>query len=130
MAVHVFNPTQVTSYGGITTDPGFTSLYVQMASHCDFRPYHGGLAKIDVATHSVVKVFKPAASSDGGGSGAGGASYDPATNHLFVATGNSFTTPRRTSTAEHVVELDTNLKVVGGTTRASPASTSTSVRRP
>jgi outer membrane protein assembly factor BamB len=112
--VHVFNPRQLTSYGGITSDPGFTSLYVEMASHCDFRPYHGGLAKIDVASHSVATVFKPAGRFDGGGIwGPGGASYDPATNHVFVATGNAFTTPESYKYSEHVVELDTNLKVVG-----------------
>jgi len=112
--VHVFNPKQLTSYGGITSDSGFASLYVQMASHCDFRPYHGGLAKIDVASHSVAAVFKPAGSFDGGGIwGPGGASYDPTTNHVFVATGNAFTTPESYGYSEHVVELDSNLNVVG-----------------
>jgi outer membrane protein assembly factor BamB len=112
--VHVFDPKQVTSYGGITTDPGFNSLYVQMGSHCDFRPYHGGLAKIDVASHALSTIFYPAGSFDGGGIwGPGGASYDPATDHVFVATGNAFTTPESYNYSEHVVELDSNLNVVG-----------------
>jgi hypothetical protein len=112
--VPVFDPNQLTSYGGITADPGFNSLYVQMASHCDFRPYHGGLAKIDVGSRSLVKIFHPAGTFDGGGIwGPGGASYDPATNHVFVATGNAFTTPESYKYSEHVVELDSNLKVLG-----------------
>jgi outer membrane protein assembly factor BamB len=112
--VHVFNPDQLTSYGGITADAGFKNLYVQMASHCDFRPYHGGLARIDVATHTLIKIFKPAGRFDGGGIwGAGGASYDPATNHVFVATGNAFTTPESYKYSENVVELDSNLTVLG-----------------
>jgi outer membrane protein assembly factor BamB len=112
--VHVFNPKQVTSYGGITPDAGFNDLYVQMGSHCDFRPYHGGLAKIDVGRQTVTAVFNPAGSFDGGGIwGPGGASYDPATNHVFVATGNAFTSPESYGYSEHVVELDTNLNVLG-----------------
>lgn len=112
--VHVFDPKQVTSYGGMTTDPDFSSLYVQMGSHCDFRPYHGGLAKIDVGSHSLTAVFNPAGQFDGGGIwGPGGASYDPATNHVFVATGNAFTTPESYGYSEHVVELDSNLNVLG-----------------
>jgi outer membrane protein assembly factor BamB len=112
--VHVFNPKHLTSYGGITTDSGFNSLYVQMASHCDFRPYHGGLAKIDVGTASVTAVFHPAGRFDGGGIwGPGGASYDPASHHVFVATGNAFAASESYGYSEHVVELDGNLKVVG-----------------
>jgi outer membrane protein assembly factor BamB len=112
--VHVFDPRQLTSYGAITADPDFNSLYVQMASHCDFRPYHGGLAKIDVGSHSLVKIFHPAGRFDGGGIwGPGGASYDPATNHVFVATGNAFTSPESYKYSEHVVELDRDLKVLG-----------------
>jgi outer membrane protein assembly factor BamB len=112
--VHVFDPTQLTSYGAITADPGFNSLYVQMASHCDFRPYRGGLAKIDVGSHALVKIFHPAGRFDGGGIwGPGGASYDPATKHLFVATGNAFTSPESYKYSEHVVELDRNLNVIG-----------------
>jgi outer membrane protein assembly factor BamB len=112
--VHVFDPNRLTSYGGITADAGFNNLYVQLASHCDFRPYHGGLARIDVGTHSLIKIFKPAGKFDGGGIwGAGGASYDPATNHVFVATGNAFTTPESYRYSEHVVELDSSLKVLG-----------------
>jgi outer membrane protein assembly factor BamB len=108
------NPKQVTSYGGLTADPAWTTLYVQAASHCDFTPYHGSLTKIDIAGHSVVKVFKPSGKFSGGGIwGPGGASYDPATNHVFVATGNAITSPESYKYSNHVVELDSNLKVVG-----------------
>jgi outer membrane protein assembly factor BamB len=110
----VFNPNQTTSYGGITTDSGGTALYVQAASHCDFRPYHGSLTKIDVARHAISAVFEPAGQFDGGGIwGPGGASYDAASHHLFVATGNAFTTPESFGYSEQVVELDGNLNVVG-----------------
>lgn len=112
--VKVFNPKQVHSYGGITPDPSFANIYVQTAAHCDFTPYHGSLSKIDIASHTVVKVFKPSGKVDGGGMwGPGGASYDPATNHVFVATGNSITNPESYRYGEHVVELDANLKVLG-----------------
>jgi outer membrane protein assembly factor BamB len=112
--VHVFDPRELTSYGGITPDSSFNNLYVQMASHCDFRPYHGGLAKIDIGHRTVTAVFHPAGNFDGGGIwGAGGASYDPATNHLFVATGNAFASPESYGYSEHVVELDSNLNVLG-----------------
>jgi outer membrane protein assembly factor BamB len=109
----VFNPTELTSYGGITPDAGFNSLYVQTASHCDHPPYQGALTKIDVGTASIVKVFKPAGKFDGGGIwGPGGASFDPATNQVFVATGNALTTPQSYRYSEHVVALDPNLKVI------------------
>ena len=112
--VHFSNPKEVTSYGGLTADPAWNALYVQAGSHCDITPYHGSLTKIDVATHAVVKVFKPAGRVNGGGVwGAGGASYDPATNHVFIATGNALTSPEYYKYANHVVELDSNLKVVG-----------------
>jgi outer membrane protein assembly factor BamB len=112
--VHVFNPNVLTSYGGITADTNFNNLYVQMASHCDIRPYHGGLARIDVGTHSVINIFRPAGTFDGGGIwGPGGASYDPTTDHVFVATGNAFTTPESYKYSENVVELDSTLKVLG-----------------
>ena len=111
---HVFNPHQLVSYGGITSDPNFTSLYLQTAAHCDFRPYKGSLTKIDIATHAVVKRFKPAGANDGGGIwGPGGASYDPASGHYFVATGNAFADPESFKDSDQVVELDANLKVVG-----------------
>jgi outer membrane protein assembly factor BamB len=110
----VFNPNETASYGGIATDASFTSLYVQSASHCDIRPYHGALTKIDVASHSVVKHFKPAGTVDGGGVwGPGGASYDPVSKHYFIATGNAFTDPESYKYSDQVVELDANLKVVG-----------------
>ncbi len=110
----VFNPQQLTSYGSITADPRFKWLYVQLAAHCDFRPYHGGLVKIDVATHAVVKVLHPAGNNDGGGIwGPGGAAYDPATKHVFVATGNAFAASESYGTSEQVVEMNRNLKVLG-----------------
>jgi outer membrane protein assembly factor BamB len=112
--VQVFNPRHLHSYGGITADPSFANLYVQAASHCDFTPYHGSLTKIDVATHSIVKVFKPTGKVSGGGMwGAGGPSYDAATNRIYTATGNAITSPESYKYANHVVELDTNLAVVG-----------------
>ncbi len=110
----VFDPNETTSYGGITTDSTGAALYVQAASHCDYRPYHGSLTKIDVASHSISKVFTPAGRFDGGGMwGPGGASYDPVSHHVFVATGNAFTTPESYGYSDQVVELDGNLNVVG-----------------
>lgn len=110
----VFDPKQTTSYGAITADPAWHSLYVQSAGHCDFAPYHGALTQVAIAKRKVVHVFRPSGTFDGGGIwGAGGASYDPATHHLFVATGNALTNPESFGQSDQVVELDKNLAVVG-----------------
>lgn len=110
----VFDPKHTTSYGAITADPAWRSLYVQSAGHCDFAPYRGGLTQVSIAKHKVVKVFRPSGTFDGGGIwGPGGASYDRATHHLFVATGNALANPESFGQSDQVVELDKKLAVVG-----------------
>ena len=110
---NVFTPSHEHVYGGINERGG--KLYVTVASYCDFAPYKGKLTEIDIATHTVQKVFYPATSGvDGGGIwGPGGSAIDPANGHVFVATGNALTNPESFSYSEDVVELDPSLNVFG-----------------
>jgi DNA-binding beta-propeller fold protein YncE len=112
---HVFDRTQEHVYGGLNLNAANGQLYVTVASHCDFAPYHGKTVQIDVATHSIVKKWYPAGRvvSGGGIWGPGGAALDPATNHVFVATGNALTNPEYYRYSEQVVELSADLHVQG-----------------
>ncbi len=100
-------------YGGVTLWNG--KLYVATASYCDIAPYHGHVTEIDVATRTKVKTWYPAGLQvDGGGIwGPGGVSVDPATGHVFAATGNALTNPESYRYSERVVELDASLTVLG-----------------
>ncbi len=110
---NVFGPTLHHVYGGINEFNG--KLYVVVASHCDIGAYHGKLVQIDIATHSIQHSFYPAGKQVPGGGiwGPGGASIDPATRHVFVATGNALTNPEWYKYSEDVVELTAGLKVKG-----------------
>ncbi len=109
----VFDPAQDHVYGGLTLLGG--TLYVTTAGLCDDPPFHGRLIQIDVGSRRVTRTFYPAGRGVNGGGiwGAGGASVDPATGEVFLATGNALTTPQWYRYAEHVVELSPALKVVG-----------------
>lgn len=103
-------------WGGLTLAGG--KLYVGTASDgCDTQPYYGRLVEIDVATRSTVTTWYPA-SPPGGllGGGAiwswGGASVDPVSGDLFVATGNSIGSSESANYGEHVVRLTSGLSVV------------------
>lgn len=110
---NVFDPRQEHVYGGLNERAG--KLYVTVASHCDFVPYHGRVSEIDIATRTVQASFYPATPDvDGGGVwGPGGASIDPATGHVFAATGNALTDPEYYFHSNSVVELDASLNLVG-----------------
>jgi len=111
---NVFDPSLDHVYSGLTFDPVTGQLYVATASHCDFGYYHGHVFQIDVATRTVKHTFFPASVAPGGGVwGPGGVSLDPATHHLFAATGNALTDPESFAYAENVVELSRNLRVLG-----------------
>jgi hypothetical protein len=111
---NVFDPTLDHVYSGLTYDAMTGQLYVATASHCDFGYYHGHVFQIDVATRTVKHTFVPAGAAPGGGVwGPGGVSLDPATHHLFAATGNALTSPEYFQYAENVVELTRNLRVLG-----------------
>ena len=100
-------------WSAITINNGIA--YAATASYCDIRPYHGKVVAIDIATHQQVGSFFPAGKQiDGGGIwSSGGVSVDPATGNVFTATGNAFTDPESYRYSENVVELSSNLKVLG-----------------
>jgi hypothetical protein len=87
---------------------------------------------IDIATHQQVGSFFPAGKQiDGGGIwSSGGVSVDPATGNVFTATGNAFTDPESYRYSENVVELSSNLKVLGFNYPGLTAWTWTSVPLP
>ncbi|HEX9236906.1 MAG TPA: PQQ-binding-like beta-propeller repeat protein, partial [Actinomycetota bacterium] len=101
------------TYGGVTVSGG--SAYVEIASYCDYTPYHGKVVQVDVAIAKRVAAWFPAGRQvDGGGIwGPGGVSVDPATGNVFAATGNALTNPEYYRYAEHVVELSSGLAVQG-----------------
>ena len=100
-------------YGGINQLGG--KLYVATASYCDYTPYHGHIVQIDVATHArTASWFTVGRTVNGGGIwGPGGVAVDPATGHVFTATGNALYNPESYRFGEHVVELSDALKVLG-----------------
>ena len=107
------DPTREHTYGAVNVSNGIA--YAEIASYCDLRPYHGKVVAINIATHKQVRAFLPAGPIvDGGGIwGPGGVSIDPATGHVFTATGNAFTTRRASDTLKSVVELSAKLHGLG-----------------
>lgn len=89
-------------------------LYVTLAGVCDVPPFKGKVTAIDVRTARRVATFYPTGEdgpSGGGIWGAGGASVDPATGDVFVATGNAVADPEHYGFGEAVVRLTRHLEV-------------------
>jgi GT2 family glycosyltransferase/outer membrane protein assembly factor BamB len=108
------NDAQEHDYGAVTYNPANGLIYVTTASYCDDRPYQGRLVAVDASTASVVATFVPAGTEDGGGLwGMGGASIDPSTNDVYVATGNTFGATAHDAYGEAVVALTPALGVIG-----------------
>jgi outer membrane protein assembly factor BamB len=112
----VFTPAQEHVWSAVNLFSG--RLYVTVASHCDTAPYHGDTVEISVATRAIVARFYPAGAPSGGISGGGiwgygGASVEPSSGHVFVATGNALTTPDYYRYSDSVVELSSALGVIG-----------------
>jgi outer membrane protein assembly factor BamB len=100
-------------HNGLNYNPANGYLYVGTSSVCDVAPWHGSITAIDTATGTIVNKFLTVPTGEGGGIwGYGGASIDPQTNNVFVATGNSVGTPQYAGYAEHVIELSADLKTV------------------
>src|SRR2546423_5990469 len=107
------DPSHEHTYGAVNVSNGIA--YAEIASYCDFTPYHGKVVAINISTQKRMGAFSPAGSSiDGGGIwGPGGVSIDPATGHVFTATGNALTNPDSFRYCENVVELSSGLRVLG-----------------
>jgi len=107
------DPAHEHTYGAVNINNGIA--YAEIASYCDFPPYHGKVVAVDTATHGQVATFLPAGPRVNGGGiwGPGGVSIDPATGHVFAATGNALTDPENYRYCENVVELSSALRVLG-----------------
>lgn len=120
----IAEPTGEYVWGGLTLVGN--RLYVPVSSYCDEPAANGDFADgrldaVDVDSASVVGSFQvvPADDDLGGIWGWGGASVDPITGNLWVATGNSYMydpscgcISQTAGYAESVVELDQNLNVI------------------
>src|SRR6266581_7058920 len=106
------DPAHEHTYGGVNINNGIA--YAEIASYCDFTPYHGGVVAINIANHAVRAFFPAGPRVNGGGVwGPGGVSIDPATGHVFAATGNALSNPESYRYCENVVELSSALRVLG-----------------
>ena len=101
------------TYGGVNVQNG--KLYAEVASYCDHGGYYGRVTEIDIATASVVGQWYVTNQPVTGGGiwGPGGVSIDPATQHVFAATGNAFANPESSDYGDQVVELSSSLSVLG-----------------
>ena len=100
------------TYGAVNVNNGIA--YAEIASYCDFTPYHGKVVAINIVNQGVRTFFPAGRSVNGGGVwGPGGVSIDPATGHVFAATGNALTNPESFRYCEDVVELSSALRVLG-----------------
>src|SRR2546430_1386077 len=74
---------------------------------------HGDLYAIDVASGAMVWHRNLGSQQTSCGDMPGGVSIDPATGHVFAATGNALTNPESFRYCEDVVELSSPLRVLG-----------------
>lgn len=106
------DPAHEHTYGAVTLTTRFA--YAELASYCDIAPYHGGVVSVDLRTLQTHRFFPAGRSINGGGIwGPGGVSVDPATSHVYTATGNALYNPEYVGYCEDVVELSPALKVLG-----------------
>lgn len=108
-------------HGGLTYNPANGLLYAVTSSTCDISPWFGRIIAINTSGPSLAGTFYTMSGtstrgpSGGGIWGPGGASIDPLTNNVFIATGNADTTKLRKQNAdyaEQVIELSTTLNTI------------------
>jgi outer membrane protein assembly factor BamB len=113
-----YTPDHNFMHGGLTYNPSNGLLYAVTGSTCDISPWYGRIVAITTTGPSVAGSFytmsgtSVAGASGGGIWGPGGASIDPSTNDVFVATGNADTSQggaQNSGYAEQVVELSPTL---------------------
>ncbi len=106
------DPAHEHCYGGVNVFNG--QVYAEIASYCDFTPYHGKVVSVDMVTKKMRTFFPAGPRVNGGGVwGPGGVAIDPTTGNVFTATGNALTNPESYRYSEDVVELSSTLKVLG-----------------
>jgi outer membrane protein assembly factor BamB len=112
-------------HGGFTYNAANGLLYAVTGSTCDISPWYGRVVAINTSGSrpSIAGTFYTMSGdstqgpSGGGIWGPGGASIDPATNNVFVATGNADTThgaSQHASYAEQVIALSPTLSTILG----------------
>ena len=114
MTIADYTPNHNFMHGGLTYNPSNGLLYAVTGSVCDISPWYGRIVAIATTGPSVAGSFftmsgRSVEGASGGGIwGPGGASIDPSTNDVFVATGNADTskgTAQNAGYAEQVIEL-------------------------
>jgi outer membrane protein assembly factor BamB len=113
-------------HGGFTYNPANGLLYAVTSSPCDLSPWHGRIVAIDTTKPALDNAFftmsgtSRQGKSGGGIWGPGGASIDPATNDVFIATGNADThqslsgQKQNAGYAEQVIALSPTLDTILG----------------
>ena len=109
-------------HGGFTYNPANGLLYgVTGAQVCDISPWYGRIVAINTNGPSIAGAFftmsgdSTQGTSGGGIWGPGGASVDPSTNNVFIATGNADTHKgqgQNADYAEQIVELSPALDAI------------------
>jgi hypothetical protein len=112
-----FDPLQLHAWGALSQLG--SSVYVSTASYCDHPPYHGGLIRVDVASHAITPWYPvPVTGGNGGGSiwGWGGVAIDPKSGDVWAATGNAIVSPgvvdQRAGDSDALVDLSADLTQV------------------
>jgi outer membrane protein assembly factor BamB len=115
-----YTPDHNFMHGGFTYNPANGLLYAVTGSTCDISPWYGRIVAINTVgsgpslagTFFTMSGNSMEGPSGGGIWGPGGASIDPSTNNVFIATGNADTTMgalQNASYAEQVIELSSTL---------------------
>ena len=121
LTVADYKPDHNFMHGGLTYNPSNGLLYAVTGSTCDISPWYGRIVAINTSGPSLVGTFYtmsggPSRGASGGGIwGPGGASIDPSTGNVFVATGNADTTKgalQNAPYAEQVIELPPRLRTI------------------
>lgn len=116
-----YTPDHNFMHGGLTYNPANGLLYAVTGSTCDISPWYGRVDAINTNSAAIVGTFYTMSgtsvqgTSGGGIWGPGGASVDPATNNVFIVTGNADTTTGQAQNAgyaEQMVELNPTLSTI------------------
>ncbi len=100
-------------HGGFTYNPANGLLYAVTGSTCDLSPWYGRIVAINTKRPAIANTFftmsgtNTPGTSGGGIWGPGGASIDPATNIVYIATGNADTktTPQQQQNAAYAEQV-------------------------